>query len=500
MQAAATHVRSAIVENGAQVLEKRGESDVLAPATGQLHHVSLHSPTNHLLPNSRDQLSPAARRRGRFLPLGAFPFLGRKGDDAGDAQTDAVPGPRSVRVDLDLYALVGVSKEAEKTEIDARLLQAEKELSDLGADPSVLKMLRAAHEVLTDDDMRAAYDSTGLLPAHVARALLVTSSSDGEPREGRPEEPPEQLSPRDDGHASQSGEDEEQRGGEVGVRSHPGLLNVFSSLFGSSARRRGTGSHRAQGNDVWATVTLRLSEIGCSDAEKQVTVEALEDCVTCDGTGGKDGQKAVSCAACDGKGAIVKTKSTNMGMLRTSQTCPTCRGSGEQARLRCSNCAGSGRVKTEKTLQVVIPAGVSDGMRLRIKGQGDVGVNGGPSGDLLLKVEVENDTPFRREGNNLLGIVRISYVDAILGLDDKEIDVLDGVAHIAIPPGTQSGEKIVVKGRGTRDPDMAVPPVPGAVPKTARGDHIAVIEVELPKNVSPEERALLERLRRLRSQ
>ncbi|KFH14955.1 DnaJ C terminal region domain-containing protein [Toxoplasma gondii MAS] len=477
-------------------------SFVAVPTTSQTQHDSVHSPTKPLFRNFHQQPVPAPLPQSRLLPpLGAFPFLGRKrGDADGDAQTDDVSCPESVPVDMDLYGLVGVSKEAEKTEIDARFRQAQKELCDVGGDPSVLNMLRAAHAVLTDDDMRSAYDNLGRVPVNVARAFLLPSSTNGSGEESA-HYSPERHSARDaDSHALGEEDDEnDQQNDEAVGTSPPGLMKVFSSFFGgSNARRRRTSLDRVRGNDVWASVTLQLSEIGCGDAEKQVTVEALESCDCCEGTGGKDGQKATACTACDGKGAIVKTTTTNVGIMRTSQTCQACRGSGEEARLRCSNCSGSGRVKNEKTLQVMIPAGVSDGMRLRIKGQGDVGVNGGPPGDLLLKVEVENDTAFRREGNNLLGIVRISYIDAILGLEDKPIEVIDGVAHITIPPGTQSGEKIVVKGRGAQDPGMTTREMSDRALTTTRGDHIAVIEVELPRKVSKEERELLERLRLLR--
>ncbi|PFH32712.1 DnaJ C terminal region domain-containing protein [Besnoitia besnoiti] len=478
---------------------------------GQSHGSSLPSSPRPSPPVSIWQLHSSQLSRGRFVSsLGAFPFLGRRKDaPEGAAEKQGGAAAPGVTVDMDLYGLVGLAASAAKAEIESRFLQAEKDLRGLDGDLSVLRMLHAARDILTDDRMRAEYDSTGRVPANLAHAFLPSSPPRGPSKErAAPNGLPDDLATERgaagaNGRAGTAAEEEsrdheEQGADEAQTRQQLGLTNIFSTLFGGGdARRRAKGWNSARGNDVWASVTLGLSEIAVNDVEKSVTVEALESCASCAGTGGKDGQKAVPCEACEGRGAIVKTQRTSMGTLRSSRTCPDCRGSGRQTRPLCSDCSGSGRVQTKKALQVTIPAGVADRMRLRIKGQGDVGENGGEAGDLLLRVEVENDTPFRRESNNLLGIVRISYVDAILGLPSKEIDVIDGKARISILPGTQSGEKIVVKGRGTVDPDTTSGSVDAQRGPAARGDHIAVIEVELPKSISAEERQLLERLREL---
>ncbi|PHJ22506.1 c terminal region domain-containing protein [Cystoisospora suis] len=485
-----------------------------------------------LLASTRDS---SHQLRHPFSPsqrLCALPFLSNHNsttDSSSSSSSDRSGVKKKQEGDpqakIDLYELVGVAPSASKMEIENRILQTKRDFEDLGGgDISLLRMVEAAATILMNDKMRSLYDKTGEIPGEFSHSFSLLSTPSGV--RTRAEREKEALSSSEagkretdsdkgrssheivgtEGEEEEDTDDKEREEDHVplrGGRERGSLIDAFSSFFRGGmdgSRRRGAGREgmKTKADDVWAEVTVGMKESACQDIERTVRFEALRECSHCHGTGGKDGEKPQPCTSCRGKGYLVKVQRSSMGVLRASSTCRTCGGTGEQQRLLCSHCNGLGRSRQEVDLRVRIPAGVSDGMTLRIRGQGDAAVDTlQEPGDLILKVQVENDTPFRREGNNLLGIVKISYIDAILGIKDKEIDVIDGVTHLSIPAGVQSGEKIHIKGRGTVDAvgSSIDDDEEDGDNRQRRGDHVAVIEVEIPKEISSEERHLLEQLR-----
>jgi len=177
---------------------------------------------------------------------------------------------------------------------------------------------------------------------------------------------------------------------------------------------------------------------------------------------------------------------TPLGNFQTQQTCPSCRGTGQKVEEYCGTCSGQGLVSKTKQIKVTIPAGVEDGNKLRVRSEGDAGPNGGPAGDLYIFLKVKEDRNFRREGPEVYSDASVSYVDAILGASLK-VPVVDGEVTIKVPPGTQPGQVMRLKGNGA--PRLGQP--------DQRGDHYVTMNVEIPKEVSKEEQELIEQLREL---
>merc|ERR1712232_380920 len=177
---------------------------------------------------------------------------------------------------------------------------------------------------------------------------------------------------------------------------------------------------------------------------------------------------------------------TPLGNFQTQQTCPNCRGMGEVVEEYCGTCSGQGVVQKNKQIKVTIPAGVEDGNKLRVRGEGDAGPKGGPSGDLYIFLKVIEDKNFRREGSEVYSDASVSYIDVILGASMK-VPVVDGEVTIKVPPGTQPGQVMRLKGNGA--PRLGNP--------DQRGDHYVTMNVEIPKDVSKEERELVEQLKEI---
>ena len=205
------------------------------------------------------------------------------------------------------------------------------------------------------------------------------------------------------------------------------------------------------------------------------------------GSGVKPGSKVNTCKTCRGSGVVTQVTRTPLGNFQTQSVCPECGGAGQVVEEYCGTCSGQGRLEKTKQIKVDIPAGVNDGQKLRVKGEGDAGAKGGENGDLYIFIGVEKDPVFRRDGTDIYSDIKVSYIDAILGTKVK-VGVIDGEAEIAIKEGTQAGAVLRLKGRG--------------VPKLmsgeggARGDHYFTVGVEIPTTLSEEERELVEGLRK----
>ncbi|SDD58376.1 molecular chaperone DnaJ [Pedobacter soli] len=259
--------------------------------------------------------------------------------------------------------------------------------------------------------------------------------------------------------------------------------NPFESFFGGGGGGQQRGGRRvAKGSNLRIKVKLTLEEIA-HGAEKKIKVNKLIVCKTCDGSGAKDKSSVSTCGTCGGSGQVRRVTNTILGQMQTASTCPTCNGSGQQITSKCNVCHGDGVVRGEETITINIPAGVSEGMQLSMSGKGNAAPNGGIPGDLIILIEEVPHETLKREGNNIVYDLHLSFVDAALGMS-IEVPTIDGKAKIKIDPGTQSGKLLRLKGKGLPE-----------VNSYHRGDEIIHINIWTPKALSSEERSTLEKLR-----
>jgi molecular chaperone DnaJ len=264
------------------------------------------------------------------------------------------------------------------------------------------------------------------------------------------------------------------------------LGDIFDSFFGGGGVGGGRG-RRPSGPIVGDDLRFDLEidfQTAVFGGEEKVRIRHLETCDTCTGTGVKPGSKVSTCPTCGGTGVTVQVTRTPLGNFQTQQTCPTCRGTGQKVEEYCGTCGGQGVNQKTKQIKVTIPPGVEDGNKLRVRGEGDAGPKGGPPGDLYIFLKVKKDERFRREGPEIYSDAEISYIDAILGASIKT-PVVDGEVTIKIPPGTQPGQVMRLKGNGA--PRLGNP--------DSRGDHYVTVNVAIPKSLSKEEEELIEKLK-----
>ncbi|MCR9279310.1 MAG: molecular chaperone DnaJ [Pseudomonadaceae bacterium] len=256
--------------------------------------------------------------------------------------------------------------------------------------------------------------------------------------------------------------------------------DVFSDVFGDifSGGRGGGRSSVRQGADLRYGLELDLEQAVNGD-EIEIKVPVLSACGTCDGSGAKEGTSASTCPDCQGAGQI----RVSQGFFSLQQTCPRCRGAGQVITDPCSSCAGQGRVEKMKTLSVKIPGGVDTGDRIRLTGEGEAGMNGGPPGDLYVQIEVRQHPIFERDGKNLYCEVPISFADAALG-GEIEVPTLDGRVSLKVPPETQTGKLFRLRGKGVK-------PVRGG----AVGDLLCRVAVETPVKLSDHQKDLLQQFK-----
>ena len=277
------------------------------------------------------------------------------------------------------------------------------------------------------------------------------------------------------GHA---GVDPNMRGaGAAGAEGFGGFAEAFGDIFGDvfGGNRRGGGGRQVfRGNDISYAMEISLEEAsGGKDA--QIRIPSWDDCRSCSGTGAKPGTKVVTCTTCHGNGVV----QMRQGFFSVQQTCPQCRGTGKLIPEPCVACHGVGKVKAHKTLEVKIPAGIDNGMRIRSSGNGEPGTNGGPAGDLYIEIRIKKHDIFERDGDDLHCVVPISFPRAALG-GEIEVPTLTGKAAIDIPEGTQAGKQFRLRGKGIKGIRSSYP-----------GDLYCHIAVETPVKLTEAQRKLL---------
>ncbi|MFQ5840612.1 MAG: molecular chaperone DnaJ [Candidatus Methylomirabilales bacterium] len=340
----------------------------------------------------------------------------------------------------DLYAALGVQRDASATEIKkayrrlALKYHPDKNPDDPEA-PERFKEINEAYEVLSNPEKREAYDRFG------------TTAPFGRTADGP--------------------------GG-------PGFGSIFEDLFEGFFGGGGRRSSAHRGADLRYNLRVTLEE-AARGVEKEVAVPRLETCETCRGTGAKPGTTPRPCPACRGTGQVRFSR----GFLTISQTCGHCRGEGRVVEDPCKKCRGDGRVTRQRTLKVKVPGGVETGVRLRISGEGEAGVQGGPAGDLYVVITVEPHPFFQRDGDDLICQVPISFTQAALG-GELQIPTLAGVIPFRIPPGTQPGTEFWLDGYG-------MPSLRGY----GRGDLKVQVLVEVPTRLTSRQRELLKELHQM---
>lgn len=256
--------------------------------------------------------------------------------------------------------------------------------------------------------------------------------------------------------------------------------DVLNDFFGGGRGRRGGGTRKSRGQDVRCDVTLTLEE-AARGVSKDIAFRRRSTCGSCDGSGAAAGSQPIVCATCGGRGQVIQST----GILRVQTNCPNCRGAGKTISSPCTGCRGSGLVTEKASITVDIPAGVDDGMRVRLKGEGESSPDGGPRGDCYCFITVKPHDLFRRDGTNLVLQFPISYAKAALGAE-IEVPTLDGKTKLRIEPGTQSGTLFRIPGCGVVQPGGSRP-----------GDLIVETVIEVPKKLSESQAKLLRELAEL---
>ncbi|MCV6589469.1 MAG: molecular chaperone DnaJ [Marinobacterium sp.] len=339
----------------------------------------------------------------------------------------------------DYYEVLGVARDASDRDIKkafrrmAMKYHPDRNPDDAAAEES-FKEVNEAYEVLSDAQKKAAYDQYG--------------------------------------HAGVHGQGGHGQGGFDG-----GFGDIFGDVFGDIFGGGGGGRRRSsvqRGADLRYNLDLSLEE-AVRGVETTIKVPTLVACETCDGSGAKPGTQPKTCGTCGGVGQV----RMQQGFFSVQQTCPTCRGEGKIVSDPCTDCRGQGRKEKTKTLSVKIPPGVDTGDRIRLSGEGEAGVNGGPAGDLYVQVNVLDHPIFERDGKHLYCEVPISFVDAALG-GELEVPTLDGRVKLKVPAETQTGKLFRLRGKG-------IAPVRGG----STGDLLVKVVVETPVKLNKRQKELL---------
>ncbi len=343
----------------------------------------------------------------------------------------------------DYYEVLGVDRGASDDEIKkAYRAAAKKYHPDLNPGDKTaeakFKEINEAYEVLSDSSKRARYDQYG-------HAGVDPNYAPG--------------------------------GGGGGGFGFDDINDIFNSFFGGFGSRSNPNAP-TRGDDASATVNLSFEEAakGC---RKTVSVTRLENCEECGGTGAEKGSKPQTCPACHGTGQIRVTQRTPLGSMQTSRVCDQCRGTGKIVDKPCRVCAGKGRVRRTRQRDIDIPAGIDDGQTLNIGGAGDAGRNGGAPGDLHIHVSVRPHPIFVRDGYDVYCEIPVTFAQAALGAEIT-VPTLDGKVQFDIHEGTQPGDEFKLKGKGIQRLNYG-----------GRGDQYVKVTVEVPKNLSKEQKELL---------
>lgn len=257
-----------------------------------------------------------------------------------------------------------------------------------------------------------------------------------------------------------------------------GFGDIFDIFFGGGGGRRRTGPQRGADRELRLEINFEDAVFG---TEKEIEISRMERCEKCKGSGAEPGTQVKSCPTCHGTGQQRTVQNTPFGRFETSRPCSQCRGQGKIVEKLCTACRGSGEQRKSKRIDIRIPAGIDSGSRLRVQGEGEQGIRGGPAGDLYITILVRPHASFRREGYNLIYQMPISFVQAILG-GEVDIPLLGGAVHsLNIPEGTQPGDIITVKGKGI--PHLH---------SHRSGDLKVLVEVKIPRKLNRRQREILQ--------
>jgi len=338
----------------------------------------------------------------------------------------------------DYYEVLGVGKDATEDEIKKayRKLarQYHPDVNKAADAEDKFKEAKDAYEVLSDNQKRATYDQYG----HV----------------------------------------DPSQGGFGGFGDMGGFGDIFDMFFGGGGGQRRNPNAPQRGSDLQYTMQIEFKE-AVFGKETEVTIPRTEECDVCHGNGAKPGTKPETCATCRGSGQQEVVQNTAFGRIVNRRVCSTCNGQGQIIREKCGNCHGSGKVKKQRKIHVKIPAGVDDGAQLRISGEGEAGLRGGPPGDLYVVLRVKPHDFFEREGDDIYCEVPLTFVQAALG-DEIEIPTLTEKVKLKIPSGTQTNTYFRLKGKG-------VPRLRGY----GQGDQHVKVVVVTPTNLTDDQRQLL---------
>ncbi len=352
----------------------------------------------------------------------------------------------------DYYEVLGVSRDADEATIKSAYRKLAKQYHpdvnkhDEGAEAK-FKEASEAYEVLSDSTKRSQYDQFG----HTA----------GQQGFG---------------------------GGGFGGQGFGGFEDIFESFFGGgfggSTRRRNAPQ---QGANLRYDIRITFDEAAFG-VKKDVNVSRTENCEHCKGTGAKDGTELETCSECNGTGQVRSFQQTLLGRVQTTHTCNVCHGTGKKIKVRCGYCGGTGKETKKRTLSVNIPAGISTGQQIPLRGQGEAGINGGPSGDLYIRVNVAPHKFFKRDGYDLVLEVPITLSQAVLGAE-LEAPLLKGKAKYSVPEGTQPGTVLRLKGKGIQH-----------LNSSRFGDLYIKLNVEVPKKLSKKQKQALEEFEKMTSE
>jgi molecular chaperone DnaJ len=261
--------------------------------------------------------------------------------------------------------------------------------------------------------------------------------------------------------------------------------DIFGDIFGFGSSRggfsRGSRQHVQKGKNIRISLSLTLQEIA-TGVHKKLKLQKYVSCSHCNGTGAKNGTAYQQCSTCHGTGQVTRIQDSFFGRVQTRGVCPSCQGNGKIITEKCAHCSGNGIIKKEEIVEVDIPAGVEDGMQLKVAGQGHAAPNGGINGDLIIVIHEKEDDRFVRDGSDIHYELNLSFTEAALGTT-VEIPTIDSKVKIKIDPGTQPGKVLRLKGKG-------LPSINGY----GRHDFYVTINVYVPQKLTKEERLLLEKL------
>ena len=354
----------------------------------------------------------------------------------------------------DYYEVLGVSKSADATEIKkayrklALKYHPDKNPGDKEAEEK-FKEAAEAYDVLSNEEKKRRYDQFG--------------------------------------HAGVGGAGQ---GGFGGGMSMDDIFSQFGDIFGSFGGFSGFGGFGGgrsarrvnRGTNLRVKVKMNLQEIA-TGIEKKIKVKKYVACQHCNGTGAKDGKSYSTCSTCKGSGQVTRVQNTILGAMQTTSTCPTCEGEGKIINEKCTFCNGEGVLMSEEVISINIPAGVGEGMQLSLSGKGNATRRGGVNGDLIVLIEEEEHPELVRDGNDLLYNVFIGYPEAVLG-ETVEIPTIEGKVKVKIEAGTQPGKILRLRGKGLPD-----------VNGYGKGDLLAKVNVWIPKNLSKDEKKLVEKMK-----